>query len=82
MNRALHEIPLADAMPTALGQADKRCVITMATGQWDGLLAAAYDSGWILLELDANDVPVRAYQNPAPRPAARRSTTQTPRTKL
>jgi hypothetical protein len=37
-------------------------IITMAEGQWDAMLAAAYEQGWILLELDANEVPVRAYR--------------------
>jgi hypothetical protein len=34
----------------------------MTEGQWDGLLSAAYDNGWVLLELDENEVPVRAYR--------------------
>lgn len=37
-------------------------VMTMGVGQWDSLLAAAYEQGWILLELDNNEVPVRAYR--------------------
>jgi hypothetical protein len=36
--------------------------ITMSQGQWDGLLAASYDIGAVLLELDDHEVPVRAYQ--------------------
>jgi hypothetical protein len=37
-------------------------MVTMSTGQWDALLAAAYEAGWTLLELDADEVPVRAYR--------------------
>jgi hypothetical protein len=37
-------------------------VITMAEGQWDGVLAAAYERGWILLEVDDDEQPVRAYR--------------------
>lgn len=39
-------------------------VITMSEGQWDTLLAIAYDTGWILLELDANEQPLRSYRKP------------------
>jgi hypothetical protein len=35
---------------------------TMSVGQWDALLAAAYDQGATLLELDANEKPVAAYR--------------------
>ena len=38
--------------------------MTMSEGQWDGLLAAAYEHGWILLELDADERPMRAYRKP------------------
>jgi hypothetical protein len=37
-------------------------IVTMSVGQWDGLLAAAYDSGWVLLELDDIETPIRAYR--------------------
>lgn len=37
-------------------------IITMSTGQWDALLESAYDSGYILLELNEDQVPVKAYQ--------------------
>jgi len=36
--------------------------ITMSIGQWDGMLKAAYDMGWCLLELDENERFVQAYQ--------------------
>jgi hypothetical protein len=37
-------------------------MVTMSVGQWDPLLASAYALGWVLLELDADERPVRAYQ--------------------
>ena len=37
-------------------------VVTLSPGQWDKLLQAAYDAGHTLLELDAYEVPVRAYR--------------------
>ena len=39
-------------------------IITMSTGQWDGSLEAAYDYGHTLLELDENEIPVKAYRKP------------------
>jgi hypothetical protein len=54
MHRDLRPFPLSDIG----GQR----VMTMTEGQWDGLLSAAYEQGWILLELDADDRPVRAYR--------------------
>ena len=38
--------------------------VTMAVGQWDCLLQAAYDEGWLLLELDEDERLVCAYQLP------------------
>jgi hypothetical protein len=40
-------------------------IVTMSVGQWDGLLAAAYDRGHILLELDDNETPIKAYRRKA-----------------
>ena len=54
----LHQIPLATAVPLRAGEV----TITMSAGQWDGLLAGAYEAGFVLLELDAHERPVRAYQ--------------------
>ena len=34
----------------------------MSIGQWDGLLEAAYDAGAVLLELDDNENPIKAYR--------------------
>jgi hypothetical protein len=38
--------------------------LTMSEGQWDTLLQAGYDLGFVLLELDDNENPVGAYQRP------------------
>jgi hypothetical protein len=37
-------------------------IVTMSIGQWDGLLAAAYGGGAVLLELDDNETPIKAYR--------------------
>jgi hypothetical protein len=58
--RDLHPFPLADVL--LLGSQPKQLVVTMAEGQWDGLLSAAYELGWILLELDEDETPLRAYK--------------------
>ena len=34
----------------------------MSAGQWMGCLLGAYEAGFVLLELDAHERPVRAYQ--------------------
>ena len=54
----LREIPLSEALPLQLGE----LTVTLAEGQWDSLLAAAYDGGAVLLELGGDEKPVRAYQ--------------------
>lgn len=41
--------------------------ITMSIGQWDVLLSECYKAGWILLELDAEEQFVQAYQIANPR---------------
>ena len=38
--------------------------VTMSVGQWDPVLQAAYDEGWLLLELDEGERLVGAYQLP------------------
>jgi hypothetical protein len=53
-----------DAALAALTTRSGSVTITMSLGQWDSLLAAAYDDGWTLLELDTHEVPVRAYRRP------------------
>jgi hypothetical protein len=58
----LRRVRLADVLPMRPGLA----YCTMSTGQWDGLLRAAYDAGWVLLELDEDETPVAAYLRPEP----------------
>lgn len=58
--RDLRPFPLADLLP--LGSRPGHLVMTMSEGQWDGMLSAAYEQGWVLLELDDNERPVRAYK--------------------
>ena len=62
MRRDLKPFPLADLLP--LGRSGQ-LVVTMAEGQWDDMLSAAYSAGWVLLELDNNERPVRAYRKGA-----------------
>jgi hypothetical protein len=57
--QALHPFPL-EQVALASGQ----LIITMSTGQWDAMLATAYEDGWILLELNDREIPVRAYRRP------------------
>lgn len=45
-----------------------QCYITMSVGQWDNLLSECYEQGWILVELDANERFVQAYQKPPTKP--------------
>jgi hypothetical protein len=61
--RRLREIPLAEDLRLAQ---PGRCTMTMSVGQWDTWLEVAYDQGFVLLELDDNEVPVAAYQRQAP----------------
>jgi hypothetical protein len=51
----LNEIPLVGIM------LKPSVIVTMSIGQWDGLLAAAYDGGAVLLEIDDNETPIKAY---------------------
>ena len=60
-HRALTPLPLDRAMDVLTGAEPGR-VVTMSEGQWDALLSAAYDADWTLLELDAEERPVRAYR--------------------
>ena len=43
---------------------ESRLVITMSPGQWDALLDEGYNRGALLLEIDQEGQPVRAYQRP------------------
>ncbi len=62
MHRDLRPIPLVEAVAALTGGVPRARVMTMTVDQWDGLLSAAYTAGFILLELDATDRPVRAYR--------------------
>ncbi len=57
----LAEVPLADVWPPRPGLA----YMTLAPGQWDRLLEAAYGAGYVLIEVDTAERPVRAYRTPA-----------------
>jgi hypothetical protein len=57
--RDLRPLPLTDVLP--LGRPGQ-LVMTMSIGQWDAMLSVAYEQGWILLELDENEMPIKAYQ--------------------
>jgi hypothetical protein len=56
--RDLHPIPLREVVPLRPGTR----VMTMVPGEWNALLAAAYERGWTLVEVDDDDRPVRAYR--------------------
>lgn len=55
----LNEVPLSS---TILGGGKPSVNITVSVGQWDGFLQAAYDAGHNLIEMDDNEIPVRAYR--------------------
>lgn len=57
----LRALPLVAAWPLRAGEV----TITLSAGQWDAVLHASYDAGFILLELDDDERPVRAYQKAA-----------------
>lgn len=55
----LNQVPLSSTM---FGTGKPSVNITMSQGQWDGFLQAAYETGHNLIELDDNEIPVRAYR--------------------
>lgn len=57
----LNKVSLDDVMNGLLG-GKPSATVTMSQGQWDGFLQAAYDTGHNLIELDENEIPVRAYR--------------------
>ena len=68
-NPPLHEIPLQEALDAvALGflrlliNDIKPSVVSYPIGHWNRMLARAYSEGIILLALDANDKPVKAFR--------------------
>ncbi len=56
--------PLLDRLPEIPSDlfAPGQIVVTMSIGQWDEILAAAYQQGCTLLELDDWERPVAAYR--------------------
>ncbi len=56
----IRKIPLSEAIPARQGV----CYCTMSIGQWDDFLCAAYDCGYVLIELDDEERPVAAYMRP------------------
>jgi hypothetical protein len=57
----LNEISLIEVIEAK--QAGKPlAIMTMSRGQWDQLLQGAYYAGWTLLEVDADEIPVKAYR--------------------
>ena len=63
--RDLRPVPLKDVLPMRRGVR----YITMREQQWDGVLAEAYRLGWALLEIDADEHVIRAYQRDLQAPA-------------
>jgi hypothetical protein len=54
----LRPVELAEVLPMRRGL----CYATVSEGQaWDTLLQAAYDMDFVILELDEDERPVRAY---------------------
>jgi hypothetical protein len=67
MKIKLNEVPLEATMEELFGERRvPGCFITMAPGQWDAQLQAAYEHGWILLEVDEDEngkeFPSKAYR--------------------
>ena len=54
----LRQVPLEFVLPMRPGA----CYCTMSIDQWDAILRAAYEVGFVLLELDKHEQPVAAYQ--------------------
>lgn len=61
MYRDLQPFPLDLALQAMSGTTPSALLITMGSGQWDAMLSAAYQAGWILLEIEG-ERPVRAYR--------------------
>ena len=56
----LNEIPIKEAKAGILRGGG--LIITMSPGQWDALLDEGYNRGALLLEIDENEQPVKAYR--------------------
>ena len=62
----LNKLDLYNTMQRLANSEPGLCLITMSIGQWDNILYNAYNASWVLLELDANEKPVAAYQKTRP----------------
>lgn len=51
----LQRVPLPTVLPNCL-------IVTMSPGQWDKFLWSAYKGHALLLEMDENEMPVKAFQ--------------------
>ena len=58
MRPNLNEIPLDSSWP--LPSASMSMTIDM--GAWDGIIEGAYNAGFVLIELDQHNRPIRAFQ--------------------
>jgi len=58
----LNQIPIEKVWLVKEGLAQG--FMTMSIDQWDYLLQLAYDDDWILLEVDDNEMVVKAYRKP------------------
>lgn len=56
----LAEVSLATVWPPRPGLS----YMTLSPGQWDSTLDAAYQLGYILVEIDGNEQPSRAFRTP------------------
>ena len=57
----LNKVSLGDVVNGLLG-GKPSVTVTMSQGQWDRFLQAAYDAGHNLIEVDDNEMPVKAYR--------------------
>jgi len=55
----LAEVPLSSVWPPRPGLA----YMTLSPGQWDALLQSAYEMGYTLIEVDADERPTKAYRS-------------------
>jgi hypothetical protein len=58
----IREIPLEEA-GKFIGNPDKMIVNT-PQGQWGKVSETCYNSGWIVVEVDRNQKPLRAFMKP------------------
>ena len=58
LRHLLEEVELDRIFPLTAAEV----IVTMSKGQWDDLLEAAYNQGFILVELDDKERAVWAYQ--------------------